>query len=143
MHRRALDQGGGYLGYLAYSEQSLDIYPTVGLGGGGVQLAITERGTPTFGEVLDDPGRSAHLTTGSLLVNLGLGVDYRIPIKARGRGGLLLGVRVGWLIAAAGGSDWTLDDRFDVSGGPTTSLGGPYVQFAVGGWGRRGPSRNP
>ena len=128
---------GGYgffdVGYVIYSRGNLMIFPFLGIGGGGVELRIAERGaTPTFGEVLEDPGREVVLSTGSILFQVGFGMDYLLPLKEDG-GGLLLGLRAGYILAPTK-ADWRMADR-DVLGGPDARLTGPYICLTFGGGG--------
>lgn len=143
---------GGYgmfnLGYMALSNERVDVYPIFGVGGGTLQLDLIERSSPVFGEVLDDPGTSTRLTTEDFLLSAAVGVDYRFgayPHESRrrrdrdddedeGRGGLFLGLRAGW-VWAPGDTQWQLDELNEVAGGPTAGPTGFYVRVSVGGWG--------
>lgn len=132
--------GGGYgffdLGYVVYSRGGLRIFPFLGIGGGGVNIRIVEKGiVPTFDEVLDDPGRELVLSTGSILFQVALGVDYFISVgeDEKGKGGLLFGLRAGYTFAPSR-ADWKMRDR-DVLGGPDVRLTGPYVCLIFGGGG--------
>lgn len=145
---------GGYglfnLGYLAHSGRRLDVYPILGIGGGGMSLEIIERSAPTFDDVLADPARSSRLTSGTFLVSAALGADLRLGGADRRtrrdrrrhddddddghRGGLLVGIRAGWLWAP-GDTDWELDTLNDVSNGPAAGPEGLYVRVSIGGWG--------
>jgi len=149
-----LGLGGGYglfrLGYLAYSIAGVDVYPMIGLGGGGVSLSLIERSAPTFGDVLLDPARSAHLSAGAFLVDASVAVFYRPEFattdgdgdRGRGRdrdddedrGGLLLGLQGGYTFSPADTS-WRLDGINTVAGGPDMNLQGFYVRLSIGGWG--------
>lgn len=141
---------GGYgmfnLGYAAWSDGALDVYPILGVGGGGMQLDIIERSSPVFGDVLADPGTSTRLSTGTVLLSASLGADWRFgagPARQRhdddddddddGRGGWLLGVRAGW-IWAPGDVIWELDGLNDVAGGPATAPTGFHIRVSIGGW---------
>lgn len=137
---------GGYglfnLGYMAYSEDRLDVYPIVGVGGGAMQLDLIERGSPVFGDVLDNPGRSSRLMSDTWLLSAALGVDWRLggepghetgeDDEAGERGGLFVGLRGGWMWAP-GDINWELDELNDVAGGPNTAPTGFFVRVSVGG----------
>jgi hypothetical protein len=135
---------GGYglfrVAYTAITRRNLDIYPSFGLGGGGMQLDIRGRSSPTFADVLADPGRSARLSTGGLIVDAGVSVDYRIRVPQSGGepAGPLVGFSVGWLGSPAVGG-WDLDGMSTVAGGPTLRIQGFYARLSIGGWGRSGP----
>jgi hypothetical protein len=133
--------GAGYLmfnvGYAALREGAFEVVPKVGIGGGAVSLQITDRGSPSFDEVLAQPGRSSTLATGSLLLDGSLGVTYRVgalaPAALRG---LALGVRAGYTNSVLTG-DWSRAMN-DAPGGPDAGWGGPHVEFMIGRWtGRR------
>jgi len=147
---------GGYglfnLGYMAYSDRNLDLYPIFGVGGGGMRLDLIERSSPIFGEVLDDPGTSSRLETDTWLLSAALGVDWRFGggDEDRGRrsrrdreddddddrGGLFIGLRGGWMWAP-GDVTWGLDELNDVAGGPSTAPTGFFLRASIGGWGGR------
>jgi hypothetical protein len=143
---------GGYglftVGYLAARGPRWDLYPLVGVGGGGLSLEIVERSSPTFDDVLTEPGRSSRLSTGGVLVDLGLGADLRFADGPGGRdedddndegvGGLFVGLRAGWLWSP-GDWQWELDELNDVAGGPGTDLTGFYIRVSLGGWGGERP----
>jgi hypothetical protein len=134
---------GGYglfrLGYLVTSYEGLDLFPTLGIGGGGTSLKIVERSAPTFDDIIENPRRGATLNTGSLLLDVGAVAHLRLGGgKDRGdgeRGGLLIGLQAGYTFAPAD-AGWDFEG-VDVAGGPTLELQGAYVRFSVGGWGKR------
>lgn len=138
----SLDGGYGLfkLGYLAYTESGLDVYPMVGIGGGGLSVSIVERSAPTFEDILADPARSSRLSTGMFLMDLSVNADYRFTRHRRedGRaGGFVVGLQAGYLFAP-GSTNWTLDDTNGVAGGPDLGIQGLYVRLSLGGWGGRG-----
>ena len=139
--------GGGYglfrVGYLAYSMYGLDVFPMIGVGGGGLNLSLIERSAPTFGEVLIDPQRSANLSAGMFLLDASLALHYRPtipgiqpsePDEDERPGGLMLGLQAGYTFAP-GDTSWRLDGINTVAGGPDMKIQGFYVRLAVGGWG--------
>ncbi len=125
--------------YEALSVGGLTILPALGLGGGALNLRITDFETPTFGEVLDDPARSSVLSTGwMLLLNAGVALDYRIALTGSddgSAGGIVAGLEGGYLYAP-GETTWTLDDANAVTGGPDLGIQGFYLWISLGGWGR-------
>lgn len=140
--------GGGYglfrLGYLAYAQEGINVFPMLGLGGGGASLSLVERSAPTFDDVLTDPQRSATLSTGSFLLDASVAVFYRPelpgmapeePDDEDAPGGLLLGLQAGYTFAP-GDSSWKLDHINTVAGGPEMKMQGFYIRLAIGGWGR-------
>ncbi|MDZ7262335.1 MAG: hypothetical protein ONB05_09560, partial [candidate division KSB1 bacterium] len=106
------------VGYVVFSKKGLRLFPMIGIGGGGVNLKIVERGViPTFDEVLDNPRREANVSTGSFLVQFAVGMDYFLKLgeDEKGAGGLLFGIRAGYTFAPTK-ADWKMEDM-DVLGG--------------------------
>lgn len=141
---RQISASGGLglfrIGYLALSRRGLDVYPLLGIGGGGLNLKIIERSAPIFDDVLSDPDRSSSLSTGMFLLDAGLGLNYRLPGRRtdRGQGGFLIGVQLGYSFAP-GRTSWMLDDINNVAGGPAFQIEGGYLRISIGGWGRADP----
>lgn len=130
---------GGYglfrLGYIVYSKGGFNLYPMFGIGGGGMELRITERTVPTFGDILNDPGRGIDLHSGMLLVDVSIGLDYLINLSKNGRkeGGLAVGMRFGYTYAP-----YVSDLKFHetvITGSPELGISGLYVRFLIGGGG--------
>ena len=142
---RRASLGGGYgiarVRYEALALGGLRVYPAVGVGGGAMTLEIAELDTPSFDDVLADPSRSSSLSTGGFIVlNAGLGIDYRFQVQQRSDGGgwgFVLGVEGGYLYSP-GDTSWELDGINEVMGGPDLGIRGFYVWFSIGGWGREG-----
>jgi hypothetical protein len=132
--KTALSGGCGFfnLGYVLYSGKGLRIYPLCGLGAGSITLNITDRRTASFEDVLDDPGRSARLSTSGFLLNLGLQAEKFIGFgsRSRGEGGLVIGVRAGYTFAPVKGG-WELE-KMEIEGGPGTAFAGPYIRLIIG-----------
>ena len=130
---------GGYglfhIGYIIYSKKCFNIYPLLGIGGGGVTLKIAEDSSPSFDQVLNDPKRNVELIYGGMILNLSVGVDYFIKMEEtdEGFGGFLLGLQAGYLLAPFT-HDWKMDEH-DISGGPDVGLNGFFVRITLGGGG--------
>jgi hypothetical protein len=133
---RDVSVGGGYglftLGYRFRPADGVRVYPLVGVGGGGLSLDIGSTGGEQFGDVLENPNRSATLEKGSVLVSLGAGAAYRFQTGTE-HGGVQVGLRAGYLLAPYD-TDWVLDEN-QLSGGPDATFSGPFVRLLVGGWG--------
>lgn len=137
----SLDGGFGMfrMGYNITPHRTFDIFPSIGLGGAGMQLQMRGRSAPTFGEVLADPGRSSRMTTGGFLLGVGVDGNYRLVFgeaPTGEQGGMLIGVSTGYVFQPAT-TDWHLDGLNSVAGGPTVKVEGFYVRFSIGGWGRK------
>ncbi|MCP4632521.1 MAG: hypothetical protein GY855_06305 [candidate division Zixibacteria bacterium] len=130
---------GGYgllnFGMTLISSGRFDIYPLVGIGGGGMRLKITERNSVSFGDVLDNPGRNSDMTTGCFLLHAALGFDHLVKLADTefGTGGLVFGCRAGYIYAPYT-SEWRMEGK-EVSGGPETGITGPYFRILIGGGG--------
>ncbi len=128
--------GGGYgfvnVGYLAYSMEGLDIYPMLGIGGGGVHLRMASRRTLSFPQVVASPDQAVDLNTGGFLLNPSLGLDYMLSLSGdeKRENGVILGLRLGYVLSPLTGA-WKMDQT-DVVGGPQASVAGPYVRLTVG-----------
>lgn len=133
---------GGYgqldLGYLVFSNERLDVWPTVGLGGGAVTLEFVEQRQQTFDEILADPETSADLTADGFLVDLGLSADVqltgsKIADETSSARGFAVGVRTGYT-HSMGDWDWKVGD-VNVTDGPEAGIRGFYIRLMVGaGW---------
>jgi hypothetical protein len=133
-YRATLTAGIGFfdIGYEIVQGGRARVACLVGLGGGQVQMKMVDLRGPTFEDVLTDPGRSAELTTGGFLLDLGVSAD--LLTRRMGHhdtyGGPLLGVRAGYILAPVKG-DWKLGDR-DIAGGPRMGIEGAYVRALLG-----------
>ncbi|MHB8094912.1 MAG: hypothetical protein ACYDH0_08210 [Candidatus Aminicenantales bacterium] len=138
-YRTTLSGGFGFfnLGYIVYSGEDFRIYPVAGIGAGEIDLEIAERGTASFDEVLENPGRGSKLSTSGFLLNLAIGAEKIVRLGGGRRGGLILGIRAGYVFAPVRGG-WELE-KLEIPGGPGISLQGPYVRVLIGAgsWGRR------
>ncbi len=129
---------GGYgaftLGYIIYSTDAMTLYPQLGLGGGGMNLTIAERSSPSFDEVLSNPRRGVELSSMSFLVDLGVGARYLFSFRERSRGGLTIGVRGGY-VHSLNDKRWRLDE-VAIPGGPSGAFSGFYLRLTIGGGGK-------
>lgn len=137
-YKTSISAGYGFFnfGYIVYSTKGLSVYPLLGLGGGGMSFKIVERETiPSFDDVLNNPKRSANLSTSGFLLNLALGTDYLLKLEEdkKREGGLVFGLRIGYTFALIKGS-WKMDG-IEISGGPEIGITGPYIRLMIGGGG--------
>ena len=132
---REVGLGGGYatvgVGYAFELSPRVRVYPRLGLGAGGMGLWIEEEAEVAFDDVLADPqpvpGRQPVLSRAGAVVDLGGGAEL---LPGGWASGLLLGVRFGYL-ATPFNTSWLLYDD-EASGGPASSIAGPYLRFVVG-----------
>jgi len=130
---------GGYglfnVGYVAFSKWGLRLFPMIGLGGGGIELRITENVSPSFSDIMNDPKQEASLSTGGFIGQGAVGLDYVIILSGdeEGEGGLLFGIRAGYLLSFTS-SSWEMG-KIDIAGGPDVRFNGFYIRFIIGGAG--------
>ncbi|MGQ9560545.1 MAG: hypothetical protein ACUVTG_05350 [Candidatus Oleimicrobiaceae bacterium] len=126
------------IGYVVTPPARLQVFPMLGIGGGGLEMTVVEKQPPAFGEILEHPARGARLSTGVFLLNLALGVDYLVPTRRHksAMGGLILGLEVGYTFTPFFFAAWSADD-IEITGGPDVGITGPYLRLKIGGGGRR------
>ncbi len=136
-YKTSIGIGYGFfdIGYLIYTNGGLNIYPMLGIGGGGLGLKIFENKTATFDDVLNNPKRSSELSISGFLFNVAVGIDYLLKLgeDERGKGGLVFGIRGGYVFALSKG-DWKLDE-LGATGVPQIGITGPFIQLIFGGGG--------
>jgi hypothetical protein len=120
--------GFPHLGYIAWANDRLLVYPQIGLGIAGAQVDIS-----------DNTGAKTRLMMASVVLDLGLGTEFVIPFNrghGRGIGGAVIGVRAGYAVALRR-STWQLDDdlrSLPLSGVPPgAGMAGPYIRVIIGG----------
>lgn len=128
----------GLIGFLIYTSERLDIFPYIGFGLAGYNLVMTNAQNDSFNNIVASGQRGAVLSSASLLMSTGAQLTYRLPVLVADKGvfGLALGIKGGYDIAFVN-SDWVsggINDLIPVSGGPKTSLTGPYAQALIGIW---------
>lgn len=130
-HRAALTVAQGFfdIGYNLVSLGGLNIYPLIGIGGGGAWLQI---GKNNFDNILEAPQGNAKLTGSAFMLNFALGSDYLIKIKAseQDETGIVLGFRAGYTYSPWQGA-WSTDS-ISIEGGPKVGMTGPYVRLMLG-----------
>ncbi len=129
---RSVSLGGGHgfftIGYLRKLSPTLEVYPMIGLGGGGMRMAIGPQAAPdSFDDVLEDPDRQVAMHRGGLLLSLGGGVTHRFGDEP---GGLTLGVRAGYVLEPYSVA-WRMDGNV-VSDGPDAAMAGPFLRVTLG-----------
>jgi hypothetical protein len=133
---REVSVGGGYglftVGYQFRPTSGLRVHPLLGIGGGGFEVNIGSASGGQFDDVLEDPGRGASLETGSVLLSVGGGLEYRF--RHSGDGGVQVGLRAGYLLSPYE-ADWRVNGS-RLSNAPGAPLQGPFVRVLLGGWGR-------
>ncbi|MGH7503297.1 MAG: hypothetical protein ACREL7_16345 [Longimicrobiales bacterium] len=121
------------VGYQVLRGGRFAIYPLLALGGGAMNLRITERSTLAFDEILQNPRRGANLANGAFLAGAALGADWFIPAGEGGKG-VVLGLRAGFNYAPLE-PEWSMDG-VDIANGPDAGFTGPWVRLTLGGGSR-------
>ena len=133
-----VSMSGGYgvleFGYDVIASGGFRLFPLIGIGGGGAQLNIYNKNDVTFSELMANPGRGSQITSGGMIMNLSLGVEYFWKLVRSG--GIVLGVQMGYNHSLTSG-DWYLfssqgEDSTHVSGGPKLKLNGGYAHLTIG-----------
>lgn len=127
------DYGLVQLGYVVWGTPQFQIYPYAGVGLGRVRLNssadlkglldVSQGSTPHMGQ----------MQANNLLVDLGLGVQYSLPIDAQNAGdtrGLVFGLRGGYLFAPLD-TRWQ-HNQLPVAGGPKLAPSGFYLRGTLG-----------
>lgn len=75
-----------------FGGEGLIIYPIVGIGGGGLNITISEKGSYDFHEIMNNPKRGIELSNGGFITSLSLGTDYLLSFSTdeENKGGLML-----------------------------------------------------
>lgn len=133
-----LTGGGGLLnaGYTVVRAGRTAVYPMIGIGGGGIELALDGTPPASFGGVVADPAQDANVERYMLLLRPAVGIDHLVPLGELGgrTGGLLVGVRAGYLFTPAA-TDWYSSDS-TLTGGPDQRLDGWFIRVTIGGGSR-------
>jgi hypothetical protein len=135
---RDVGLGAGYVtvgvAYAFEPSSRARLYPRLGLGVGGMGL-WRETAVPGSAVGFDDwlaaPDSDPELATlsqASMVVDLGAGGE--LALRRSGHGGPIVGLRVGY-VATPFDQGWTSDGRA-VTGGPRTTVAGPYVRMLLG-----------
>jgi len=129
---------GGYglfnVGYLLLYKSGLILYPTIGFGGGGFDLRLTEKSTLSFSDIINDPKRESYLSTGAYIITMGMALDYLFPLakEENSVGGILIGIKLGYAYSFSD-SEWKMGDLTIT--GPKIGMKGFFLRFAIGGGG--------
>jgi hypothetical protein len=131
----------GRLGYNVLSDENMRLFPFVGANFSGAVLEIEDKAkiesTSSFSDEILNSSYSKSLFQPNFGIDLGMGFDYMIPVKAKDMGCMIvqrripIGVRAGYYINAAQG-DWRIDENYKLSGGPDGKQSAVFVSFNIG-----------
>ncbi|MBI5525263.1 MAG: hypothetical protein HY897_02935 [Deltaproteobacteria bacterium] len=110
-------------------------------GGGGVSRSITDSRGTSFLAALRNPARSTLVSTGSFLLQGAVGLDYLLNFshEPSHAGGILVGLRAGYVVNPLGRYMGWDSDGAPLSSAPADVFHGPYVRLLIGGGGH-GPA---
>ena len=133
-YHATLEAGYGMfnVGYLLATRRQFMPYVMGGIGGGDLRLKINPSLAPKFDDVLQQPGRSAKLTHGGLLLMAALGWEtwFGVHHDRADFTGVMLGVRGGYVYSPVSGA-WHLDEQ-KLSGGPNYAFNGSFLRILLG-----------
>lgn len=120
------------VGYRVVSRDRFSIFPMVGAGAGTMQISFLPATAGSFNDILTNPQRMARMYAVTALVNVGAGLEYMMPVLRlwRGDGGILLGLRAGYIFSPFS-SNWRFENT-SIAGGPDLDMSGPYVRGQIG-----------
>lgn len=125
------------MGYVVLQGKSINLYPMIGFGGGGMTVSITDKSklTNSFDDILEDPGRESYISSGGFLMNFSLGSDYFFAGSKSDEysGGFLVGIKAGYILNLTG-NDWYFNGK-QLNDSPNAGFSGPYVRIVIGGGG--------
>jgi hypothetical protein len=123
---------GGY--NILPSEQSLTLFPYVGLGV-GLNTMRLRSDTKTFSGLLTSTDHALFLTQGSVIFNVGLGSDLFLvkPDKTRS---MVIGIRAGYSYDLYNAKNW-YSDGTTISDLPVLRHNGGFIRLVIGGMGNR------
>ncbi len=132
------EMGGGFgmgvIGYNVLPLTTMNLYPMLGIGGGGLGLTIRDKTSEKYSELMTDSRQRASVGTGGWLGMAGIGYDWLFvgEINDTQQEGFMIGLRTGYLYSfkTKNGDAWHLGED-----GPSSGLDGFFVMLTVGGGG--------
>lgn len=130
-HKTSLKGGYGVftMGYVLASSRSFLLYPLVGVGGGMIDLEISEKNTLDFDDVMTNSRRSIHLIQKNMVLDFSLNTTFSFWSN----GGLMIGARVGYMMTPY--TSKTTSNGLEVYNAPDINYEGLYFSVSLGGGG--------
>jgi hypothetical protein len=134
----SVSYGGGqgllHLGYVVKSTRRLLVFPTLGIGGGGMGISRqAPPENPSFDQALNRPRQTAGLGYGSMVYRAALHSNYFLKGGPEQTKGVFVGVSAGYTFSAT--SNRWYSDGESVTDGPGMSLSGFFATLTIGGGG--------
>lgn len=121
------------IGFLVVSARHFQLYPLVGVGGGTINLEITQEGEFSFDNILQNSQNIVKMSKSGAVINIGLGADFIISVdKKKSSPAFLIGIRGGYTYDTSG-TEWTANG-LAIDNGPAVGLSGFYVRLMLGMW---------
>jgi hypothetical protein len=130
----SLSSGYGFMnfGYRINNHSKCNLFPVIGIGGGNSKLKLVEKDQDlSFGDILSNPNRAVEISTGNVLVNAAINLEYYY--RGMETSGFHYGITLGYMHDLSGNGWYMQNNR--IQGGPYLSLAGPYVKLKFGGGG--------
>ena len=131
--------GMGFLhfGYTVVNQDRIKLFPMLGIGGGSMELRISEDSGVSLGDIVSDPGREVSLSVGNVILDFALGMDYlpywEVEENGQEGGGIKTGIRIGYMLGF-NNDKWEYGGG-EIGGAPNFGLSSFYVKLVIGGHG--------
>lgn len=130
-YRSLLSGGGGFfnVGYIVYERKNLQVYPMIGIGGGGLNLKLIDKRERSFNEAIANP-KSFDASNSMFMIDISGGLNLKF-----GRFGyFIVGIRTGYVFSPAVGS-WKTGGEVELQESVKQGINGFYFRVSVGGGG--------
>lgn len=137
--KAGISGGMGFInvGYAVINQDKIKLFPMLGIGGGSMELRISEDEDVSLNEIIEDPAQEITLEVGNFMLDFSVGLDYipSIQMAKNGKegGGFKTGLRVGYMLGF-NNDNWTYGGG-DVKSAPDFGLNSFYVKLVIGGYG--------
>jgi hypothetical protein len=130
--------GGVALGYAVVNNRRWVVYPSIGVGGFGYSLDVTNVSGQSIELGADEtlgPGEAGTYEAGFLTVDIGISANRLLFFDDEdGAGGFAIGADAGFLTSVIGG-EWATAEGVSADGLDHARLQGAYLRLTLGGGG--------
>ncbi|MEN3038986.1 MAG: hypothetical protein ABDI07_07545 [Candidatus Kryptonium sp.] len=129
-YRSLLSGGGGFFnaGYIVYERKNFQIYPMIGIGGGGLNLKLVDKRERSFNEAIANP-KSFDASNSMFMIDVSGGLNWKF-------GYFIVGIKTGYVFSPAVGS-WKTGGEVELQESVKQGINGFYFRVSVGGGGGR------
>jgi len=130
-YRSIISGGAGFfkLGYILHQRNNFQIYPMIGIGGGGLDLKVIDKTERNFNNAISER-KDFNASFSALVFDVSVGAD----LKLGKYGYFILGVKTGYLFSPVVGK-WKAGNEVDLKEGPEQGINGFYLKVSIGGGG--------